>query len=109
VLGVHGPSRMGEVAAHLAVGQSAVTPVIDRLERRGLVARQRSETDRRVWLVTLTRDGEAAFAEDTALYHRVAAAMLEPLDERERDQLLQLLAKVEAAVPAAGTTPSDLG
>ncbi|HLA63927.1 MAG TPA: MarR family transcriptional regulator, partial [Rhodothermales bacterium] len=50
VLGVHGPSRMGEVAAHLAVGQSAVTPVIDRLEGRGLVARRRSEEDRRVWL-----------------------------------------------------------
>ncbi len=109
VLGVHGPSRMGEVAAHLAVGQSAVTPVIDRLEGRGLVARRRSDTDRRVWLVTLTPAGEAAFAEDTELYRRVAAAMLEPLDAEEQAELLRLLAKVDAAVPVGGTTPAEQG
>ena len=109
VLGVHGPSRMGEMAAHLAVGQSAVTPVIDRLEGRGLVARRRSDTDRRAWLVTLTPSGEAAFAEDTELYRRVAAAMLDPLDEAEQAQLLQLLAKVDAAVPVGGTAPAEQG
>ena len=94
VLGLGGPSRMGDIAEQLGIGQSAVTPIVDRLEGRGLARRSRSEADRRVWLVELTTEGEHAFAEDTALYRQVAAAMLEPLDAVERETLAVLLEKI---------------
>ncbi|PAP76663.1 MarR family winged helix-turn-helix transcriptional regulator [Rubrivirga marina] len=100
VLGVRGPSRMGELAEHLGVGQSAVTPLVDRLVEAGTVRRRQSEADRRVWLVELTDDGEGVFQAESAAYERVAAAMLDPLTEADREALLGLLARVGEAVEA---------
>jgi DNA-binding MarR family transcriptional regulator len=97
VLGLGGPSRMGDIASQLGIGQSAITPIVDRLEGRGLAHRSRSEADRRVWLVELTTEGKQAFAEDDALYRQVATAMLDPLDAAERKTLALLLEKITAA------------
>ena len=94
VLGVRGPSRMGDIARDLGVGQSAVTPVVDRLEAAGAVRRRRSETDRRAWLVELTETGRAAFDADSAAYARVAADMLAPLSPDDRAALIALLDRI---------------
>jgi len=101
VLGVRGPSRMGEIARHLGVGQSAVTPLVDRLEAAGAVRRTQSETDRRVWRVALTPAGEAVFADESAAYERVAAALLAPLAPAERETLVALLDRVADPAPPA--------
>lgn len=103
VLGQSGPLRMSDLAERLGIGQSAVTPVVDRLEARGLARRTRSQADRRVWLVELTPEGEEVFAEEDAVYREVAAAMLAPLDPAERATLAALMDKItalgEIAVP----------
>lgn len=91
VLGVRGPSRMGEVAHHLGVGQSAVTPLVDRLESAGTVRRRRSETDRRAWLVELTEAGQKLYAAESAAYEHLAADMLAALEPDERETLVALL------------------
>ncbi|QXD14126.1 MarR family transcriptional regulator [Rhodocaloribacter litoris] len=97
VLGQSGPLRMSDLAERLGIGQSAVTPVVDRLEARGLARRTRSRADRRVWLVELTSEGEQVFAEEDAVYREVVAAMLAPLDPSERATLAALMEKITAA------------
>lgn len=97
VLGVSGARRMGEIAAHLGVGQSAVTPLVDRLEAQGLVQRRRSAEDRRVWRVELTAKGEEIVAAEAKIYQQVATEMLTPLDAAERDTFIRLLERVTAA------------
>jgi DNA-binding MarR family transcriptional regulator len=96
-LGLDGPARMSDIAERLGLGQSAVTPIVDRLEERGLVRRMRSETDRRVWVVELTADGRHAFDEEDAVYKQVAGAMLAPLDDDERAAFAALLEKITVA------------
>src|SRR5262249_22591917 len=54
--------RMVDIAAMLTIGKSAVTKTVDRLEERGLIARERASEDRRTVYATLTADGEKAFA-----------------------------------------------
>lgn len=49
--------RMYDLASLLLLSKSGVTRVVDRLEKRGLVAREMSGTDRRVVLAELTDDG----------------------------------------------------
>ncbi|MEM6785192.1 MAG: MarR family transcriptional regulator [Bacteroidota bacterium] len=97
VLGLHGAVRMGEVAERLGVRQSAVTPLVDRLEDQGLVRRRRSETDRRVWLVELTEQGVQVHADEDAVYRQAAAEMLAPLDLDEQRALVRLLEKMSMA------------
>ncbi len=100
VLDVRGPSRMGELAAHLGVGQSAVTPLVDRLEEGGMVRRRRSDTDRRVWLVELTAEGAQTVAAENDVFRRMAEEMLGALSKEERTTLIALFERI-AAPPLA--------
>lgn len=94
VLGVRGSCRMGEIAKHLGVVQSAITALIDRLEDRDIVERVRSKEDRRVWLVTLTKQGQKIYANEEKVYRAVANEMLAPLDEAEQDLLISLMDRI---------------
>jgi DNA-binding MarR family transcriptional regulator len=49
-----GPLTVGELAAHLLVHQSSASLLIKRLERRGLVRRERQQEDRRFVRIELT-------------------------------------------------------
>ena len=49
--------RMYDLASLLLLSKSGITRVVDRLERRNLVARKMSDSDRRVVLACLTDEG----------------------------------------------------
>ena len=101
ILGVRGSCRMGEIAEHLGVVQSAITPLVDRLEAHDVVRRVRSGEDRRVWLVELTESGLALYADQEKLYRAIAAEMLAPLDEAEQETLIALMERIGATVAEA--------
>ena len=98
LIAMNGPCRMGDIAAMLGVGQSAVTPMIDRMEEMNVVERKRSADDRRVWHVALTKDGKTAAEEEEAVFQDVATQMLAALDDEEREQLIDLLARAGSAL-----------
>lgn len=51
------PQTVGSVAERVGLAQGTVTSMVDRLAERGLVARQRGDTDRRQVRVILTAAG----------------------------------------------------
>lgn len=51
-----------ELARWMSIDTGAMTRMLDRLEAKGLIARTRSVTDRRVVQLALTEDGRAAAA-----------------------------------------------
>lgn len=51
-----GPKPAGEIASAVGLTPAAITALIDRLEKRGLVERTRSDTDRRKVLVAAAAD-----------------------------------------------------
>jgi len=55
----HKPLTMGELAATLGMDPPNVTPVVDALEKQGLVERKPHPTDRRAKMVEATRKGKA--------------------------------------------------
>jgi DNA-binding MarR family transcriptional regulator len=67
-----------EIATHLGIDKSTLVPLLDRLERDGLVIRATSERDRRVRIPQATPAGvnvvkEVAIARDAAINDRLAA------------------------------------
>jgi DNA-binding MarR family transcriptional regulator len=86
--------RPTELFRSLMISSGGLTNRLDRLERAGLIARARSETDARSMLVELTRAGrdtaQAAFRDDMA----VEARLLEGLSASERDDLARLLSRL---------------
>jgi DNA-binding MarR family transcriptional regulator len=55
--------RMSELARSVLLSQSGVTRLVDRLQQRGLVVRERCPEDRRVLYARLTSEGADALAE----------------------------------------------
>lgn len=53
-----GPMCQREIAEKILKSTGNITMVIDNLEKRGLVLRERNENDRRYFTVNLTTDGE---------------------------------------------------
>ncbi|MGI9102021.1 MAG: MarR family transcriptional regulator [Terriglobales bacterium] len=69
--------RIGEVAERLQVQHHSTVELVDRLARRGLIRRRRSEVDRREVLLDLTPRGEKVLQE-LALHHRAELKEIGP-------------------------------
>ncbi|HST65184.1 MAG TPA: MarR family transcriptional regulator [Mycobacteriales bacterium] len=85
VLGSRGPQRVVDICAELQVSSSTGTRLCDRLVRKGLISRDRSDTDRREVRLTLTADGERLLTEITrrrrAEFARIVAELPAVWDE----------------------------
>lgn len=81
---------MGELARRCGVSDKTCTGLVDRLEDRGLAVRQRSDQDRRVVKVHLTRRGEKVYRElDAELFQRFCD-FLSLLGEEDRESLFRI-------------------
>jgi len=85
-----GPLHQRELAAKILRTHGNVTLVVDHLEKRGLVRRERGSTDRRYIRVHLTPEGDSLVR---GLFPAHAARLAEEmsvLDEREQRELGRL-------------------
>lgn len=89
VLSSDAPPSQLELAGLCNLLPAQIVPVIDELERRGFVARQRSETDRRRSVVRLTDAGEEILARADALGH----ALVDGVDPEARDAVVEALSR----------------
>ncbi len=101
------PRTMRHLAELLRCEASNATAVVDRLERRGLVARHAVAGDRRVREVTLTEEGRRLFGRLTAQLFTAVPAVA-GLTEADRRTLRDLLTTVTATIEA-GKRPTDAG
>ena len=98
------PTRLacGDIADRMISRDPDITRLIDRLSRRGLVARVRSRQDRRVVEVAITEKGREVLRRLDAPVGRMPKAMLGHLGARKLAQLGQLL---EDVISGLGTFP----
>jgi DNA-binding MarR family transcriptional regulator len=78
----NGPLPPSQIARRMMVNSSTVTGVIDRLEQKKLVRRQRNSPDRRIINIQLTPDGK-----------KMAEVAPPPIQQRVVDGLQQLSSK----------------
>jgi DNA-binding MarR family transcriptional regulator len=82
------------LAQSLGIARSGVVAVIDTLEDMGLVDRDAIEDDRRAYALRLTRKGRERLERLRSLVKVHEARVTARLTEREKQTLLELLAKV---------------
>jgi DNA-binding MarR family transcriptional regulator len=98
-----GPLTIGEAALHLDRAQSVVSEIVDGLEGRGLLLRDRDPADRRRTLVWLTPAGIEAMRRDAeVLSHDALAAAIARMSDTDRTALLTGAAALLDAAPSAG-------
>jgi DNA-binding MarR family transcriptional regulator len=83
--------RLTELAAYLGVDKSSMSGLIDRAERRGLVARDRNPHDARAVDVYLTPAGQELIQRLFVEGRRALAPAIGRLPPEQREQLIGLL------------------
>jgi MarR family transcriptional regulator, 2-MHQ and catechol-resistance regulon repressor len=89
-----GPLCQGELSQKVLKSSANITSVVDALEARGLVSRDRSGTDRRKVKVDLTDQGRHLIEELFPHHAEVVEAELSVLTAAEQQELGRLLKKL---------------
>lgn len=96
------------LAGTIGFDTSTIGGVIDRLERRDLIRRQASPTDRRVRLLQVTEAGAALLDEVIPAMMTAQQRILAPLPVAERPQFLAMLRTLVDGNNGLSRAPSDL-
>lgn len=83
-----------ELSRALITHRSNVTGLVDRLEKRGLVARREGEGDRRAYCVVLTPDGRRLMEEILPGYHAAVEALWIGISPHQAKALVRQLRPV---------------
>jgi DNA-binding MarR family transcriptional regulator len=83
-----GRMRMSELAESVLLSRSGLTRLVDRLERQGLLRRERCASDARGLFAEITDEGRAAFAEARKTHLEGVRRLF--LDHFSRDELRTL-------------------
>ncbi len=98
-----GPVALSTLAEHLYMDRTTLTRNLKPLEKTGLAVRERSETDARVTLVSITEAGRSRFREARRYWRQAQRKMLDLLGEDEWRALESKLVAVREL--ATGETP----
>lgn len=98
ILGQRNSMSQRELLEELNVRSASLSELLAKLERGGLITRERDEEDKRSFIITMTEQGKAAAASMDEDRPAGAEALFAPLSAEEKQQLGELLAKLLAAL-----------
>lgn len=93
-----GERTMGEAAARLGVTQATLNASVGRLCAKGYAERRRTEEDRRLVLVSLTRPGKVVYRLHERFHDKLIARMTEGFSGAERALLEKALCKIHGFI-----------
>jgi DNA-binding MarR family transcriptional regulator len=91
-----GPMSSAALARELAMDGGAMTRLLDRLEAKNLIQRERSTEDRRVVMVSLTEHGLTSMARAPAVLSQVSNEHLAGFTHEEFRSLISMLQRIVA-------------
>ena len=83
------------VTAALAIERSGTVVIVDELEGRDLIQREKVPGDRRAYALRATLKGHDFYAKDLAAVHRHEERVLGSMNSEERQTLITLLQRVQ--------------
>lgn len=97
VLWIWGPMEVHRLADECGLAKGTLSGMIDTLERRSCVQRERLEADRRRVEIALTDEGEATIAAVFPTFNGEESVLVADLDVSQTDELSRLLRVVITA------------
>ncbi|HWP60085.1 MAG TPA: MarR family transcriptional regulator [Candidatus Acidoferrales bacterium] len=100
-IGYTGGIPFSEIGQKMMVTVSNLTGIVDRLEEKGLVVRERDAHDRRVVHVKPTPKGAKVYKSTIPLFEKSVSEFFSPLEKAQQKELAHLLRKLIRAAPQA--------
>ncbi len=104
----HGRPTAGVIAGEISLSQPTVTSIIDRLERKGLLKRERNQQDKRKVMLSLTDAGEATLENAPALMQESFIRSFNQLEDWEQTLILSSLQRVSDMMNATDLDAAPL-
>ena len=102
-----GELSLSDLSTRMSAKNSTITGLVDRMVRDGLIERRRSEADRCVILISLTKHGSTLAAQIPVSSIEIFAGALRSLSVKDRRTLLELLTKLSEHVRNEVGRPDD--
>lgn len=93
-IGMYGSKIMSELAQAMKVTMGTLTITVDKLIKKGYLERHRSETDRRIVNVLLTKRGKLAYRIHEKFHHDMVKATINQFTAEEEEALISALSKL---------------
>lgn len=100
-------SPQSAIVEATGIDRSTLSDVMNRLEKRGLISRQRSRSDARAYKVHLTAEGQNTLESGRIAAQSVDRRLAAITGEDAAAALLQILARISAAAPQAAPRTMD--
>ncbi|KTD87712.1 MarR family winged helix-turn-helix transcriptional regulator [Paenibacillus etheri] len=97
--------KPSDLAPHLATSPAAVTMLLDRMEKNGLIIRERDAADRRIVWVSITEIGTQETVRGLKIRSDFFAEALDPISSHNQQLLLYLMGKMVVTTTPEGSTP----
>ena len=94
-VGLYETNPMNVVAARLGVTLATLTTAVNKLEKKGFIARARCEEDRRKMLINLTKKGRQVYRAHGLFHKKMLTEALDDLTLEEERVLARSLRKVK--------------
>lgn len=94
-----GPMSQQALGEYIGKDRTTIVAIVDELEHAGLVERRRNPADRRAYALEVTTKGHDWLARAKPTLLAAEDGLLEPLDEAEREVLMELLQRVLFSPP----------
>lgn len=98
ILEVVGELSLSELSERMSARNSTITGIVDRMERDGLVVRERSQSDRRVVRIRATERGMAIAAGVPVTAMELFSGALNALSPEDRAELRRILLELAERV-----------
>jgi DNA-binding MarR family transcriptional regulator len=103
-----GDVTIGTVARQVRLSQATVTTILDRLEKRGFVYRERSTVDKRKVHAHLTERGETVLADAPTPLQQSFIERFQALDDWEQSMIMAALQRVADMMDAGDIDASPV-
>jgi len=90
----YGPMKMRDISQKVTLTQSAITVIVDKLEKEGYVRRERDSDDRRVINIISDEKGIEFCAQGLQNLKKMYDKGIEVLTDKEQESFLRMLTKI---------------
>ncbi len=77
------PKNITEIAEQIGIGKSTVTELVEKLEKKGLVTKEKQIDDKRYVKISITEEGKKVLDSTRQEYKNVLSSILSRVDEEE--------------------------